>query len=87
MNVRDRVSVTDTHAIHYGVVTTKRENGLCSVKWDSGITELIHESELTVVQGGAPEYPPFENNEELPRVGDAAVTWRDRLVALWERLR
>ena len=47
MNVRDRVSLTDAQATHYGVVTTRRDDGACTVKWDSGMTEFIHESELT----------------------------------------
>jgi hypothetical protein len=42
----DRVSLTDARMTHTGTVTTRREDGLCTVKWDSGMTERIHESEL-----------------------------------------
>lgn len=42
----DRVSLTDARMTHTGTVTTRREDGMCTVKWDSGMTERIHENEL-----------------------------------------
>lgn len=53
MNVRDRVSLKDAQGTHYGVITVMRVDGLCSVKWDSGITELVPESELVFVESPA----------------------------------
>lgn len=85
--MRDRVSLKDAQGTHYGVITVMRVDGLCSVKWDSGITELVPESELTFVEGGAPEYPPFENSEELPVEGASKPSVHDRIVAWLERLR
>lgn len=50
MKVRDRVWLKDPLGEHFGTVTTVNEHsGMCTVKWDSGMTERIHKTELTVV--------------------------------------
>lgn len=55
MEVNDHVSLTDPAQTHHGKVTAVAEDGMCHVKWDSGMTERVHESELTriyVTEGG-----------------------------------
>lgn len=56
MIVGDRVSITDPQNTHEGTVTTVKDDGMLTVKWDSGMTERVHESELTLLgyQLGAP---------------------------------
>ncbi len=60
MNVGDRVSITDPQRTHEGSVTTVKEDGTLIVKWDSGMTERLHESEVT------PLGAPVKSVEALP---------------------
>lgn len=54
MKPRDRVILKDTIGTNHGTITVRSDNGMCAVKWDTGITEHIHENELTP-ENGAPE--------------------------------
>lgn len=72
MNTDDHVYLDDASGRHFGKVTTRADNGMCSVKWDSGITEQIHEDELH-------EYTnPYEQDDPKD------PSWRERLATLWD---
>lgn len=75
MNVGDRVSLTeDVSTTHTGTVTTRDESGMLTVKWDSGITERLHEEEVEPEDADAyeaddPKHPTFR--ERLSEWWDA----------------
>lgn len=85
MRVGDRVSITDPQQTHEGTVTTVLDNGMLTVKWDSGMNERVHESEITLL-----------GRTLAPREGDEAYddayesddpkhpSFRERLAALWD---
>jgi hypothetical protein len=72
MHVGDHVYLDDASGRNNGKVTTRSEDGICAVKWDSGITERVHESELRLADESYaqddPKHPSF----------------RERLAALWD---
>lgn len=72
MNVHDRVCVTDAEGTHSGTVMMRYSDGMCFVKWDTGVTERIHEDELDAEDGGRPLDDPKH------------PTYRERLAELWD---
>jgi len=64
VDVGTRVRLTDARGTHEGVVTSRRRNGMCVVEWDSGVSELIHQSELTEIA----DQPAFKR--ELQKLWD-----------------
>ena len=48
MTMKDgvRVTLTDNRGLNHGTVMKRYEDGLCTVKWDNGVAERCHESEL-----------------------------------------
>lgn len=54
VGVGDRVILSTPEQTFTGTVTVRRDDGVLSVKWDAGLTERIHESELRLLSKGAP---------------------------------
>lgn len=75
MQAGDSVYLDDAKGRSYGKVTTRAEDGMCAVKWDSGITERVHESKLK------PSPNPYE--QDSPK----HPSFRERLTELWDSFR
>lgn len=72
MNTGDHVYLDDPQGRVYGKVTALADDGICVVKWDSGTTERVHESELVALTT-----PYADDDPKHP-------TFRERLSALWD---
>lgn len=78
MNVGDRVSITDAQRTHDGTVVTVKEHGMVTVKWDSGMTELVHTSELAVASPDDEEAYAADNPKH--------PTFRERVSSFWDSI-
>lgn len=90
MKVGDHVYLDDSKGRNYGKITTRDEKGICHVKWDSGITERIHESELYLAASGlTPKQEEIVRNmdEDHSQDDPKHPTWRERLASLWDDFR
>lgn len=70
----DRVALTDANGTHAGTVMVRNDTGMCSVKWDSGVTERIHELALT---------PADENGDAYDTSDPKHPSFIERLSALF----
>ena len=69
----DRVRHTDAQGTHRGQVTRVVENGMVYVKWNSGVTEKIHETELSVETEQA-EFYEMAMDPRFPNMMDFELT-------------
>lgn len=93
MKVGERVSITDPQRTHEGTVTAVKTDGMVTVKWDSGMTELVHRSELAKLGAPVPVESILDDedfavlrdkDDEGGYEEEKRPSFRERLASLWD---
>lgn len=63
-----------------GIVLSSTDDGVCTVRWDSGVVERVHESELELA--GAP--PEVDEEEGYSQDDPKHPGYHDHLAGHWD---